>query len=67
MRGILWAGTDSVLGQNYVVRVNLRLICGEDETASYIMGAAWRKAPNLEEADSKFRPPFNYPSVFKRM
>jgi len=39
-----WAGADSVLGQNCVVTVNLRLICGESETACCVMEAAWRKA-----------------------
>ena len=31
------------LGQNCVVRVNLRLICGEGETACHLTGAARRK------------------------
>jgi len=38
-----WAGTDCVLRQNCVDRVNLRLICGDGETACNVMGAAWRK------------------------
>jgi hypothetical protein len=38
-----WAGTDSVLRQNFVVRVNVRLICGDGETACNVMGTAWRK------------------------
>jgi len=34
--GLHWTGTDSVLPQNSVVRVNSRLICGEGEAACHV-------------------------------
>jgi len=63
-----WAGMDSVLRQNCVVRVNY----GSSMEKAKQFAALWKRlgeilGRNLEEAGGKFRPSFNSPSISNKI